>query len=250
MQKRSTSINVVAKAAQVLKACQALGGGLSLADIARHVGLPRSTVQRIVQTLVQEGFLASDGSARSISLGPQLLAMGAGAASDVVERLHPLLKQIAAKTGETVDLARFNRDHMVFINQVPGPHRLQAVSAVGDVFPLHCTANGKAALALLPEHEAALLLNRRFAALTPNTKTQRVKLEEDIAVVRTTGIARDAEEHTLGISALGCAMRDRAQQIYAISIPVPTVRFAQKRDLCERTLKEAHPLLTEFLQTA
>ncbi len=163
---------------------------------------------------------------------------------------HPRVYILIEETGETVDLARLNRDHMVFINQVPGAHRLQAVSAVGDVFPLHCTANGKAALALLPVDEAALLLNRKFAALTPHTKTQRHKLEQDIAAIRASGIAQDVEEHTLGISALGCAMRDRAQQIYAISIPVPTVRFAQKRELCERALKEIHPLLTEVLSAA
>ena len=58
-------------------------------------GVGLATVQRIVQTLAAEGFLVSSGTARSISLGPELLAMGAASAMDIVERAHPLLKDLA-----------------------------------------------------------------------------------------------------------------------------------------------------------
>ena len=92
MQQRSNTVNVVAKAAQLLKACKLLGGHRSLGDIARHAILPRSTVQRIVPTLVQEGFLATDGTANSIRLGPEILAMGATAATNVAERVQLILK--------------------------------------------------------------------------------------------------------------------------------------------------------------
>jgi IclR family transcriptional regulator, acetate operon repressor len=240
MQRRSTAINVVSKATQVLKACQLLGDHLSLGDIARHVGLPRSTVQRIVSTLVREGFLATDGSAKSIRLGPEILAM--------VEKVQPILKKISAETGETVDLARFNRDHMVFVNQIPGSHRLRAVSAVGDIFPLHCTANGKAVLAQLPHDEVRLFIRQQHRKYTPNTITTARELARAISETRQRGIAFDMEEHTLGICAVGAAVRDKADQFYAVSIPVPSVRFRQSRARCEAALLGAIEPLAKILQ--
>lgn len=240
MQKKQPSgVNVLSKAVQVLKACHRLGGGLSLGTLAREVGIPRSTVQRIVQSLAAEGFLVSTGAAHSISLGPELLAMGAASAMDIVERTHPLLKELARETGETVDLSRLSREHAIFVDQAPGTHRLQAVSAVGNSFPLHCTANGKAMLALMEEHELQRALLKPRQAYTPKTITQSGALMAEIAEIRRTGVGIDSEEHTLGIAAIGMAFRAPTGQIFAISIPVPTIRFPQVRPQCERALRQA-----------
>jgi DNA-binding IclR family transcriptional regulator len=249
MQAGGKSIHVISKATQVLKACQLLGDHLSLGDIARHVGLPRSTVQRIVATLTREGFLATDGSAKSIRLGPEILAMGATAATNVVERVQPILKRISAKTGETVDLARFNRDHMVFVNQIAGSHRLRAVSAVGDIFPLHCTANGKAVLAQLANDELQFVLKQQHVRYTPHTITSSSELLRTINETRERGIAVDLEEHTMGICAVGVAVRDKANQFYAVSVPVPTVRFRQCRRRCEEAVLSALEPLASVLRT-
>ncbi|MBG1233272.1 IclR family transcriptional regulator [Aestuariivirga litoralis] len=230
------SIQVLSRAMAVLKACEQLGPGLSLGDIARHIDLPRSTVQRIVQSLIDGGFLISGGRSKSIALGPDLLAMGADATVNVFEIAHPYLKELSEQTGETVDLARLSRDHMVFINQLPGAHRLRAVSAVGDTFPLHCTANGKAALAKLSEQRLHKLLASKLAAFTHNTITDHARLLREIKSIRQSAIATDNEEHTLGIAAIGAAFLDRAHQIYAISIPIPTVRFKPVRAKCEPLL--------------
>jgi DNA-binding IclR family transcriptional regulator len=235
----ANSIQVIGRAIAVLKACESLGPGLSLGDIARHVALPRSTVQRIVQALAQGGFITADGRSKSIALGPELLAMGAEATANVVEIAHPILKSLAEQTGETVDLARFNRDHMVFVNQVPGAHRLQAVSAVGDVFPMHCTANGKAALARLSDSQLQRALPKNLQHFTPNTIREFPKLLTDLTRIKESGIAVDNEEHTLGISAIGVAFQDPARQVYAISIPIPAVRFNEMRTSCEPLLRSA-----------
>lgn len=240
VQKPDTSaIQVVSRAIAVLKACNRLGPGLSLGDIAREVDLPRSTVQRIVQALAEGGFLVSGQRSRSIALGPELLVMGAEAAGSVVEIAYPCLKQLAEQTGETVDLARLNRDHMVFVNQVPGAHRLQAVSAVGDTFPLHCTANGKAALALLDDLQLRRALAEKLLRFTANTITDHRQLLRHVQEIRSGAVATDLEEHTLGICALGLAFTDKTRQIYAVSLPIPAVRFASMRERCMPLLQTA-----------
>ena len=235
----SSSIQVIARAIAVIKACDALGPGLSLGEIAKHVALPRSTVQRIVQSLTEGGFLVSQGRSRSIALGPDLLAMGANATNNVFEQAHPFLKALAEETGETVDLARFNRDHMVFIDQVAGAHRLRAVSAVGDIFPLHCTANGKAALAILENENLDVVVKGKMIAFTPNTITSPEALRDEINALRSGAVAIDNEEHSQGICAIGLGFTDTARQIYAVSIPIPAVRFADMRSKCEPLLVSA-----------
>lgn len=229
-------IQVIQRATAVLRTCRNLGPGLSLGDIARQVKLPRSTVQRIVQSLVQEGFLQTNGDASSIRLGPELLAFADSANVDVVEVAQPYLKRLSEQTGETVDLARFHRDHMIFVNQIPGAHRLRTVSGVGEIFPLHCTANGKAALSLLPESVFDEPWMQDLPKLTPHTKVSASALKAEIEKIRASGIAFDREEHTLGICAAGIAFRDAMNQIYAISIPVPSVRFDRLRGKIDKIL--------------
>jgi DNA-binding IclR family transcriptional regulator len=150
---QKSDIQVINKAAAVLRMCAETKRGLSLGDISDRLGFPRSTVQRIVNSLRSGDLLSSEDSYRSIRLGSGLFALTAHPHLDVVEIAHPFLKELAQETGETVDLAMLRNDHLVFVDQVAGSHRLRAISSVGEVFPLHNTANGKAVLALLSEIE-------------------------------------------------------------------------------------------------
>jgi DNA-binding IclR family transcriptional regulator len=223
-------IQVISRAAAILRALRDEPDGLSLGQIASRVGLARSTVQRIVHALVAERLLMSASPTARVRLGPELLALAQNSKIDIVEVVHPHLKRLAEATGETVDLAVFRRDHLVFLDQVAGKHRLRAVSAVGEVFPPHCTANGKASLALLKDNEVRKRLARAELRLANGAARSIDDLLKELKTIRRSGIAYDEEEHSLGISALGAAFRDHAGTIYAISIPVPTSRFITNRD--------------------
>jgi DNA-binding IclR family transcriptional regulator len=237
--KSQNGIQVIARAAAVLRLCKEQPCGLSLGAIAEHTGLPRSTVQRIVAALADEGLLLANGDAGGVRLGPQILAWTESTRFDVIEVAHPHLKRLAEETGETVDLALFRRDHMIFVDQIAGNHRLRAISAVGEPFPLHCTANGKAALALLDDDEVRGYCLNGMTRFTDNTLVTLGGLRKDLRRIRASGIATDREEHTVGISAVGVAFRDYSGAIYAISIPMPTVRFAAHADAFGRALLQA-----------
>jgi DNA-binding IclR family transcriptional regulator len=211
-------IKVISKAAAILRVCKESNDGFSLSEIAGRIAVPRSTVQRIVSALVNEGLLQATGVARSIKLGPEIHALSAAHRIHVIELAHPFLKKLSEQTGETVDLAKFKDDHMIFVDQVVGSHRLRAISSVGELFPLHNTANGKAALALLSDLNITSLLER--------LGLRGVELE--ISKIRRTGIAIDNEEHSPGISAIGAAFKVPTGEIYAISIPMPAIRFNEQ----------------------
>ena len=223
------SIQVISRAAAILRAIEKHPNGLSLGEIARLVDLPRSTVQRIVDALDHESLLIAASPAHGVRLGPTLLTLAAATRFEVAELMRPMLEAIARETGESVDLAVADQDKVVFIDQVAGSHRLTAVSAVGVSFPLHCSANGKAVLALMDDLELRRLRKRmKLRRQTPATITSWERLDEEIAQVRATGVAFDREENSLGISAVAVALRSPAGELACISIPVPTQRFAAK----------------------
>jgi DNA-binding IclR family transcriptional regulator len=237
-------IQVIARAAAILRALQDEAQGLSLGQIAARVGLARSTVQRIVGALEAEGLLAAAKPGGRTRLGPALLRLAASVETDVATLARPLLADLSATLGETVDLAVVRRDQVVFIDQVVGPQRLRLVSAVGDAFPLHCTANGKAYLATLPAEEVSRLVGSVFPGRTPRTITRLAPLLAELEEVRRTGIAFDREEHSLGICAAGVALRGPGGEPIAVSVPVPAQRFAGREAEIGRRLAATRDALS------
>lgn len=239
-----TGIQVIARAAAILRVLREERGGLSLGQIATRVELPRSTVQRITGALSSERFVIQDPKG-GVRLGPELGAFAEAANFNVVERCRAILAEVTRKTGETADLAVLRNGGMIFLDQVPGLHRLRTVSSVGEVFPLTTTANGRACLALMPPEEARPLID----AETPGASgaLKRDELVRRLEEVRKTGLAYDENEHTPGISGIGFGFRDLAGGYHAISVPVPSMRYSQIKPELESALRDARDrVMTEF----
>ena len=79
--------------------------------------------------------------AAALPSGGRLLGLGSADAAQIATTFRPTLERVAELTGETVDLSILRAGQMWFIDQIESGHRLRAVSAVGDRFPLHDTAN-------------------------------------------------------------------------------------------------------------
>src|SRR3954447_6927303 len=226
-----SQVQVIARAAAILRALEDEPSGLSLGQIAQRVNLARSTVQRIVAALAAERFVIAASPTGRVRIGSTILRLAHSVPTDFVSIAPPLLVKLSNELRETVDLAAIKRDHIVFIDQVIGSHRLRAVSAVGESFPLYCTANGKAYLAQLDDAAIAPLIGYAYEARTPATLTTFDSLLQDLKTIRRDGVAFDREEHTAGICAAGIAMRDMLGNHVAISVPVPAQRFHEHREL-------------------
>ncbi len=231
-----SGIQVIARAAAILRVLRDNTEGMSLGQIAEKVDLPRSTVQRIVGALQTERLVIASNSGGSIRLGPEITALSEATRYNVVEECRLHLSELSRRLGETADLSVLRGAGMIFLDQVPGTHRLRTVSAVGDVFPLTTTANGRSALSLLPVQEARALVESEWRRRhhTGDWGAFAAMLER----VREAGIACDTDEHTIGISALGGAFRDRNGEIHAISVPIPSQRFQASRKAVETALRE------------
>lgn len=230
------SIQVIARAADVLKLLADESEGLSLAEIAVRTSLARSTVQRIVKALVLEDFLTPASKRGGYTLGQGLLRLAASPSLDVTAILRDSLIELARQVDETVDLSTLKGNSALFVEHIAGSHRLAALSEVGTEFPLHSTANGKAMLSCLSAERQLELLHAPLSADTVRTLTSVAALQTQLRQIARSGLAYDLEEHTEGVCAIGTAFLDPHGRPYAISIPIPRQRFDQKSAALEEPL--------------
>jgi DNA-binding IclR family transcriptional regulator len=245
-----SQVQVIARAATILRALEEENAGLSLGQIAQRVNLARSTVQRIVAALETEKLVIAATPNGRVRLGPTILRLAASVRSDFVAMARPFLERLSEGLHETVDLSTVKKDHLVFIDQVIGSQRLRAVSAVGDTFPLYCTANGKAYLAQLTDQTIETLIGRAYESRTPKTFTRLDTLLADLRAARRSGVAYDREEHTLGICAVGVALQDPLGNAIAISVPVPSQRFRDRQALIAERLIATKNALENHMNSA
>ncbi|WP_286829576.1 MULTISPECIES: IclR family transcriptional regulator [Kordiimonas] len=240
-------IQVIARAAAIMRALENEPKGLSLGEIAQRVDLARSTVQRIVGALAEEHFLIAATAKARVKLGPALIRLATAANLEIDEIVRPIMQRLSRNTGETVDLSVLKGGSAVFIDQIPGSYRLQAVSAVGESFPLTCTANGKALMAFMSPQERQRIFDEGLKRYTVNTIIGVETLAAQISDFNKQFYALDEEEHTEGICAVGTAFTDPMDRPFAISIPVPTPRFERKKqELIKELLKAREEIQKEL----
>lgn len=229
-------IQVIARAASVLRALGGRPEGLSLGQIAKEVDLARSTVQRIVAALGSEDFVVEAKPGHGVRIGPGLVRLAASLSSGITDILHPHLVNLRDALGETVDLSILSGGSVVFIDQIPGQQRLVAMSAIGERFPLHCTANGKAILACFAREDAEKLIDKSVREHADYPIPDRDALLREIETTQRDHLAFDMAEHAMGISAVGVAVVDPYGRPVAVSIPAPTHRFEAQRALITKSL--------------
>lgn len=237
---RDSGVQVLARAAELLRRLKTAPAGLTQAEMAAQLDLARTTVHRIVGALAAQGLVEPAGSGGRYRLGTEVIRLAEAARTGLISEIHARLHDLSREVEETVDLSVLDRGGMTFVDQVVAPHRLRAVSAIGASFPLHCTANGKAVLAALPPRDVERLLPAVLERFTPTTITTNADLEAELDRIRGDGgLAFDREEHALGISAVGMAIRGTGLGPAAVSIPMPTHRFDEKRDAASDALRRA-----------
>src|SRR3712207_1333368 len=109
-------VQVIARAGAILRALEHQPTGLSLGEIAKAVGLARSTVQRIVAALEAEKLVIAASPTGRVRLGPAILRLAASVRTDFVTLVRPFLVQLSSELRETVDLAVVKKDHLVFVD--------------------------------------------------------------------------------------------------------------------------------------
>jgi len=200
------------------------GGSMGLSDLATATGLPLPTIHRLMRTLVDCGYVRQEPS-RRYALGPRLIRLGETASRLLGAWARPFLETLVEETGETANMAMLDGDEIVYVAQVPSKHSMRMFTEVGRRVLPHCTAVGKALLAVIPAEDAESLLRRTgMPAYTPKTITEPATLLEEVARVRTLGYAVDDGEQELGVHCVAAAVADAPARV-AVSVSGPEGRL-------------------------
>ena len=246
----STGFQPVKSADRALQILEALGRertGMSLTDLQRQLGIPKSSLHGLLRTLAQREWIETDDAGTRFTIGRR--AVWASAAyiekDETVEAAKPIIDWLSAETGETVHLGRLDGDHILYLSKRDSRHPLRMYSAVGRRLPAHATALGKALLARRTDTQVDEMLPNPLPGLTANTLTSRDALFEDLDVTRERGYAFDNEENAQGIVCFAVALLAGFPPTDAISISIPTAHLTPElqRDVVQ-LLKQAQERFT------
>ncbi|MEV7033084.1 IclR family transcriptional regulator [Streptomyces sp. NPDC093272] len=200
-----------------------------LQELADELGVPRSSMYALLQTLIARGWVRTDTTGSLYGVGIRTLLTGTTYLdSDPRVRLvRPYLDEASQKLGETVHLARLDGRDVVYLATRESHEYLRTISRVGRRLPAHAAALGKALLAQRPGED---LPEGPYEALTPRTRTTREALAADLAEVRARGHAIDREEAVTGITGFGFALRYDTPAQDAVSCSVPVTRLTPEHE--------------------
>ena len=204
------SVSTVEHAIAVLQALSTKDTAPGVNEIARRIGLHKSTVSRILATLERHGFVERNADNGRIALGMGLVTLVSPllANLDVVKAGRPILDRLAAEIGETVSLSIWSGNEMVMVEQTLGASTVAHIARHGGRVPGHCTAGGKAFLANLPNDELEAFLRGELAQYTRNTITDPEALRRQLHDIRTKGYAINDQEHDLESCGVAACVRN------------------------------------------
>ncbi|MCC7225333.1 MAG: helix-turn-helix domain-containing protein [Burkholderiaceae bacterium] len=228
--------------ARGLKVIEVLGlrpGGLTLAEVADGVALPRTAVRRFLLTLIDLAFVRTDG--KRYWLTPRVLRLGLSYLSTLPywRDAQPALEELCTRVQQSCALSVLDGEELVYVQRQHAKRILPMSPTVGSRLPAHAVSMGRVLLAGLTDEELEQYLeSAELVALTPATLTDRDQMHKAILAIRQRGWAWVDGELDESICGLAVPVRDRAgATIAALNVSLPSGEFTQERAV-ERFLGE------------
>jgi len=225
---KKNSVPALERGLRILELLPKSRGGLTLSQLTRYLGLPKSSVHCLLHTLQDSGYVYKDADTGKfrVSLRVCALANMALNAIGLREQAKPHLQNLAKSLRMTVHLAVMEQGACILIEKVSPPEVTRIATWTGKHLSLHCTAVGKALAAYLPEEQLdALIREQGLLRHNDNTICSAPRLKRELAIIRQRGYALDDEEEEINVRCLGAPILDeKGNAIAAISIVGTTLQ--------------------------
>lgn len=252
--RRAQSPQSVVRVIRILEALCASPRPVSLAELSRALGTPKSSLAALLRGLAEEHFVAATDS--GWQLGPGAFGLGS-ALSEARRRLQSSdlirdgMRRLVENSGETVLLAVLDRDGetMTYVDVVESPNSVRFAVSIGDRRPLYATAGGRALLAARTDSEISAYLERlepqRFTLIT---ETAKHGLAVAIAAVRQAGYAQTIDQAAEGVTGTAAVIRDAAgAAIGALLAAAPSSRLQHRHHELARLVSEEAAAISRSL---
>lgn len=228
--------NPVKSADRIFRVMELLSeeGSMGVTEIGQRLDLNKSTVHRLLMSLVSMKYVKKDQENDRYSMTYKIvrLANSIREKSDTVSIVHPLLRELSMKCGETVHFVQQNDNEIVYIDKVESNvNSVRMVSKIGLTHSIFTTGVGKAILAELPEYQVKEMWKRSsFEALTQYTITEFDEYMAELRRTKERGYGLDNEENEIGVRCVAaCVYNYKGKAEHAISISVPITRMGDER---------------------
>jgi IclR family transcriptional regulator, KDG regulon repressor len=224
---RHSGYSTVRKAMAVISAFSYSEPVLGVSELARRLDLGKSTVHRILTTLVDDGFVErTDDDRYQLSFKLYEIGQQVAASSDLRERAHPSLERLRNESGETAHLAVLAGTDVVYVDRLESPHMLHLLTRVGRRRAAHATSSGKCLLAFGAPADVEQVVAGGLPRLGPRTITSAALLRRTLKDVRIRGYAASVEESAPGVASVAAPIFDAAGEcIAAMSVAGPITRM-------------------------
>jgi len=222
-------LSSVLSAARLLSEFSAEDRELGVSELARRLGLGKSTVHRLLVTLCAGHLLERNPRTGRYRLGLRMYELGAlvSVHMDLHDAAAPFLGEVRNRTGETVQVGVLDGREVVYVERLESTQTIRLFGRVGHRVLAHCTSTGKVLLAHLSESELERLLDGWvLESRTPYTITDADALRDELARVRRRGYGENVQEAEMGVASVAAPIRDSSGEVVAaLSVAGPVMRL-------------------------
>jgi DNA-binding IclR family transcriptional regulator len=201
-------------------------------EIAKELGIHKSTVFRLVSTLERRGFVEQHAATQKYRLGFAVVRLASGVRSelDLTQIARPVCERLSQWAGETVNLSVLEAGEVVNIDQVNLSGATVSVNWIGRRSALHATSTGKVFLAFTPPERREAYIRRGLPAVTERTITDADELRAHLAEVRQRGFGAALEELEVGLHAVAAPVFSHDGVVIAtVCVSGPSYRLVAER---------------------
>ena len=204
-----------------------------LSETARLVGLPKSTVARLLSTLEEVEAIERGEDGRTYRLGPfvRRLSSAAGGPAQLTAFARPYLDEMTALTGEAAGISIPDGYQVHYVDQTEAEHPVQVRDWTGELIPMHVVPSGLVIMAHWPEQQTERYLSRKLVRMTENTVTDPDLIRKRLGDIRDRGYVWVFEEFVEGINSVAAPVLEKSGYITAaLHVHGPAYRFPGDKD--------------------
>ena len=206
-------------------------GPAGVTDIADRMGLPKSTVSRLLSTLEELGAVEQVAAGGNYRIGWAMIELSAAArpGRSLVSLARPHLAELNRLTGAAAGLSIPDGTDMLYLDQITPDSELQVRDWTGHRIPMHAVPSGQVVLAF-DDELASRVLSAPLQRFTPHTITDPAMLRKRLAAVRAAGYSMALEEFAEGLNSVAAPVRSAsgrvvaALHVYGLPSSVPSER--------------------------
>src|SRR5690606_21660327 len=220
-------------------------GTLTLSEVQRITGFPRSSLHALMRTLVELNWVETDATRSAFGIGPHALLTGTAYLDkdQALPYAQATLEDLREETGHTAHFARRDEAHVLYLATRDSRHAHHSIPRQARRLPAHVPALGQALLAQLTADEVKALLPDPLPAMTEHTITDLGKLTQELDQVRTRGWAYEREQGTSGLACVAVTVDYRIPATDAISCSMPVdLPPARVEEVIEAVITHTHKL--------